>query len=309
MLENLPHLHGVLSLPVTVFKADGAIDWVQTKQGIEFAIQCGATAICYACGIGEYQTLSESERKKALEVAVDTVNGRLPVVGCGSGASTELAIAYHKHARENGAAACMTTPPLMGPRGNAQDVYDHYTRLADTVDIPIMLHNMPPPRSWAIPPELSIRMLNEIENVNYIKEEAIDPLTSISRIRAANPKYLKSLLSSDGGIREVDDALRGADGTIIGPEAVDCHVHTWDAIERGEWDLAWQYHRQYLPLTHFIEMQRNIVGCKQVLRRRGVIDSTVCRIVGFGPFGEYEHQMCDILVKQVSPIFRIPLPE
>ncbi len=309
MLNDLPHLHGALCLPVTVFQADETIDWQQTQRGIRFALECGATAICYPCGIGEYRAWSEAERKQGLELAVDTVNGRVPVVACGSGASTHLAITYHKHARENGAAACMTMPPFMGPRGSAQDVYDHYARLADAVDVPIMLHNLPAPYSWPMPAELCIRMMDEIERVNYIKEEATDPLTAISTIRAARPRYLKSLLSSDGGIHEVDDALRGADGTIVAPEIVDCHVQTWEAIERGDWDQAWRLHGQYLPLLYFVEVRRNVVGCKELLKRRGVIDSTVCRTVGFGPFGEDEHRACDALVKLVSPMFRVPLAD
>ena len=125
MLNDLPHLHGALCLPVTVFKADGTVDREQTRRGIEFALECGATAICYACGIGEFRTLSEAERKRALELAVDTVNGRVPVVASGSASSTGLAIMYHKHARDNGAVACMTLPPLVGPTGTPQGVYDH----------------------------------------------------------------------------------------------------------------------------------------------------------------------------------------
>jgi 4-hydroxy-tetrahydrodipicolinate synthase len=308
MLNDLPHLHGALCLPVTVFRADGTIDWVQTKRGIEFALECGATAICYPCGIGEGKAMSEAERKRAVEMAVDTVNGRVPVVAYGTGASTHLAITYHKHARENGAVACMTMPPALGPRGSAQDVYAHYARLADAVDISIMLHNLPAPYSWPMPPELCIRLLDEIERVNYIKEEATDPLTTVAAIRAAKPMYLKSLLTSDGGIHEVDDALRGADGTIVAPEIVDCHAQTWEAIEDGDWDRAWQLYRQYLPLLYFVEVRRNIIGCKEVLKRRGVIDSTACRVVGFGPFTEHDQRACDALVNLVSPMFRAPLP-
>jgi hypothetical protein len=57
-----------------------------------------------------------------------------------------------------------------------------------------------------------------------------------------------------------------------------------------------------------LEVRRNIVGCKEVLVRWGVIDSTVCRTVGFGPFGEDEHRACAALVEWVSPMFRVPLP-
>jgi hypothetical protein len=60
-------------------------------------------------------------------------------------------------------------------------------------------------------------------------------------------------------------------------------------------------------LLYFVEVRRNVVGCKQVLKRRGVIDSTACRTVGFGPFGEDEHRACDALVDLVSPMFRVPL--
>ena len=307
-LDDLPHLHGTLALPVTVFEADGAIDWEQTKRGIEFALQCGATAICPVCGIGEFRALSEGERKRGLEIAVDVIDGRVPVVAGGSGASTELAIMYQKHAQENGATCCMTLPPAMGPRPSEQFVYDHYVRLAEAVDIPIMLHNIPAPFSYAMSAELCIRLMDEIPLANYIKEEATDPLRTTAQIREANPRYLKSLLTSDGGIHEVDDALRGADGTIVAPEIVDCHVQTWEAIESGDWDRAWELHRQYLPLVYFVEVRRNIGGCKQVLARRGVIDSTHCRVKGWGEFSDHDHRALDALLKLISPMFSIPMP-
>ena len=85
-------------------------------------------------------------------------------------------------------------------------------------------------------------------------------------------------------------------------------MRTWEAIERRDWDQAWEYHRQYLPLLYFVEVRRNIAGCKEVLARRGVIDSTVCRVIGYGPFRGHDGQTCDALVRLVSPMFRIPLP-
>jgi dihydrodipicolinate synthase/N-acetylneuraminate lyase len=307
-LDDLPHLHGALALPVTVFRSDGEIDWEQTRRGIAFCLDCGATAICYACGIGEFRALSEAERKKGLEVAVDVVNGRVPVVAGGSGASTELAIMYHKHAKANGAACCMTLPPAMGPRASEQFAYDHFVRLAEAVDMPIMLHNIPAPFSYPMSAELCIRLMEEVELANYIKEEAVDPLQTVARIREANPRYLKSLLTSDGGIHEVDDAMRGADGTIVAPEIVDCHVQTWEAIERGDWERAWALYRDYLPLVYFVEVRRNIGGCKQVLVRRGAIESTHCRVKGWGEFTDHDHRALDALLELISPMFRVPMP-
>jgi|GEM_PF-650519 len=307
-LQDLPHLHGVLVLPATIFDAQGEIDWQQTRREIEFTIECGATGVCFPCGIGEFRALTEEERKRLLELAVDTVNGRLPVVACGSGLSTKIAIMYHKHARENGCVCCMTMPPAMRPPAGPQQVFEHYAALAEAVDIPIMLHNLPAPVSWPMSADLCVRLFNEIELVNYIKEEAGDSLRTIPAIRKARPKYLKSLLSSDGGVHEVDDAMRGADGTIVGPEIVDCHVQTWEAIEQGDIDRAWQLHRQYLPLNYFVELQRNIIACKEVLKRRGVITSTTCRTAGLDLFSAEDHRTLDALLKLVSPMFRIPLP-
>ena len=308
MREDLPHLHGALALPVTVFRADGEVDWAGTRRGIEFALECGATAICYACGIGEFRALSGAERKKALEEAVDTVNGRVPVVAGGSAASTELAIMYHRHARDNGAVACMTLPPAMGPRPSEAFVYDHYVRLAEAVDISVMLHNLPAAHSYPMSAELCIRLMDEVPLANYIKEEATDPLRTVALIREAQPRYLKSLLTSDGGIHEVDDAMRGADGTIVAPEIVDCHVQTWEAIEAGDWDRAWALYQRYLPLVYFVEVRRNIGGCKEVLKRRGAIDSTFCRVKGWSEFSEHDHRALDALLKLISPMFRVPMP-
>lgn len=301
-------LRGILVLPTTVFRSDGEIDREETRRVIRFSLEAGASALVYVGGVGEYRSMTEAERKGQLELAVDEVNGRVPVVTGGSGGSLHQSIVYHRHAKENGCVACMTLPPNPGREGGPEVIYDFYQALAEAVDIPIMLHNLPAPYGVPMSAELTIRLMNEIPNCQYIKEETLRSQHNVMALRKAAPRYMLSLLSSRGGFTLVEDLRRGVDGCIVPPDLTDCHVQVWEAVQQGDWDGARQVFWQYFPLLVYTERQRHTIGFKEVLKRRGVITSTYCRRPGIRHFDEYDHAKLEALLERVEPMFRLPMP-
>ncbi len=301
-------LSGILVLPTTIFRPDGEIDQEETRRVIRFSLEAGASAIVYVGGVGEFRSMTEAERKSQLELAVDEVNGRVPVVAGGSGGSLHQSIVYHKHAKENGCVACMTLPPSPGREGGLEVIYEFYRALAEAVDIPIMLHNLPAPGGVPMSAELTIRLMDEIPNCKYIKEETLRCQYNIMTIRKAAPRHMVSLLSSRGAFTLVEDLERGVDGCIVGPDLTDCHVQVWEAVQRGDWDGARQILWRYLPLLVYTERQRHTIGFKEVLKWRGVITSTYCRRPGIRYFDEYDYAKLESLLEWVEPVFRVPIP-
>lgn len=163
----MEHYRGAFTAIVTPF-ANGRVDEqgfvdlieYQIAQGIHGLVPCGTT--------GESATLGFDEHKRVVELAVKTVNGRVPVIA-GTGANNTLeAIEFTESAKESGADAVLSVAPYYN-KPNQQGIYEHFKAIAEAVDIPMFLYNVPGRTVVHILPE-TVARLAEIDNVIGIKE-------------------------------------------------------------------------------------------------------------------------------------------
>ncbi|MBD3380410.1 MAG: 4-hydroxy-tetrahydrodipicolinate synthase [Candidatus Omnitrophica bacterium] len=152
---------------VTPFK-DGKVDGESYRKLIEFHIDNGTDGIL-ACGTtGEAATMSTEEHKAHLEITVETVNGRVPVLAGTGSNSTEEAVGLTSFAKKAGCdAALVVTPYYNKPTPEGQ--YRHFSRIASEVDIPIMLYNVPGRTGTCMLPE-TIARLSAVDNIVAVKE-------------------------------------------------------------------------------------------------------------------------------------------
>jgi len=156
----------------------GFIDLIeyQIEQGIHGLVPCGTT--------GESATLGFDEHKRVVELAVKTVNGRVPVIA-GTGANNTLeAIEFSESAKESGADAVLSVAPYYN-KPNQQGIYEHFRTIAETVDIPMFLYNVPGRTVVNILPE-TVARLAELKNVIGIKE-ACGSLEQVSDVIRFTP--------------------------------------------------------------------------------------------------------------------------
>jgi 4-hydroxy-tetrahydrodipicolinate synthase len=166
-------LEGVLPAVVTPFDRyeefdeeafRNLIDWL-LEQGINGIVPCGTT--------GEFSLMSQGERARVIEVCVDQVNSRIPVIAGTGDTSTKLVIDATKHALDVGAdAAIVVNPYYMKPKGG-KGIFDHYYNVLQAVDIPIVIYNIPIATNQYIPWQV-VEDLADMENVAGMKDSSGD---------------------------------------------------------------------------------------------------------------------------------------
>ncbi len=164
-------LSGVMPALVTPFTDDGRnVDEERFRRLISHLIDLGVTGLVPCGTTGEFQNLSEEERRRVVEVAVDEANGRVPVIA-GTGASgTDLAIEKARHAKDVGADAAIVVTPYYHKPAN-RGLYEHYRRIAEAVDIPIVIYNIPQVTGVSLPWQI-VEDLVEIPNIAGLKDSS-----------------------------------------------------------------------------------------------------------------------------------------
>ena len=173
-------IQGSIVALVTPMNETGAIDEASLDRLIEFHIEQGTDAIVAVGTTGESATLDEKEHCYVIGRVVDKVGGRIPVIaGTGANSTTE-AIRLTREAKALGADACLLVTPYYN-KPTQEGLYQHYKTVADTVDVPQILYNVPGRTACDMRPE-TVGRLAKIENITGIKEATGD-LERITRIK------------------------------------------------------------------------------------------------------------------------------
>ncbi|PIP43523.1 MAG: 4-hydroxy-tetrahydrodipicolinate synthase, partial [Deltaproteobacteria bacterium CG23_combo_of_CG06-09_8_20_14_all_60_8] len=138
----MTEFHGAYVAIVTPFQADGTLDEKGLVELIDFQLQNGTNGIVPCGTTGESATLSHAEHHRVVELTVKTVQGRVPVLAGTGSNSTSESIELTRHAKAAGAdGALMITPYYNKP--SQEGLFQHFKAVAEAVDIPIILYNVP----------------------------------------------------------------------------------------------------------------------------------------------------------------------
>lgn len=271
-----PVLHGVVPIPVTTFHADGSLDLAGLKSQVDFGLDHGADGVLYPGVVSEFYTLTDDERRAAVETVVDAVGGRVPVAVGTTGASTESAVELTRHAAGLDVAAVMTMVPYVqhffGP--SADFVRRHVGRVAE-VGVPVILQNAR--LGFPIGAAAIADLVEREPGVRYVKEESNPPTQGISAVVEAVGDRVDGVFGGIGGVYLVNELERGAAGTMPSPAFVDRVVAGYRAfVEQGA-DAA-QDVLDPLGTLFTREVLYNVALHKEVLVRRGVIADATVRI-------------------------------
>ena len=199
----------VISPMVGRITPDSPIDWGRFERILDFHVDQGTAAIVAVGTTGESATLSEHEHCDAIQRIVTYIDGRIPVIA-GTGAnSTSEAIRLTKCANESGADACLLVTPYYN-KPTQDGLYQHHKAIAEAVDVPQILYNVPGRTACDMLPE-TIARLAEIENIVGVKE-ATGEVERVSQLRAQCGGDFLLLSGDDATGREF--MLAGGDGVI-----------------------------------------------------------------------------------------------
>jgi 4-hydroxy-tetrahydrodipicolinate synthase len=134
---------GSLVALITPMRDDGTVDEKAYAEFVDWQIKEGTQGVIPVGTTGESPTLSHEEHRRVVEIAIEVAKGRVPVIAGAGSNSTEEAIALTRHAKEAGADAALIVTPYYN-KPTQEGMFLHYTAIADAVDLPIIIYNIPP---------------------------------------------------------------------------------------------------------------------------------------------------------------------
>ena len=134
---------GSLVALITPMRDDGSVDEKAYAEFVDWQIKEGTHALVPVGTTGESPTLSHDEHRRVVEIAIEVAKGRVPVIAGAGSNSTEEAIALARHAKEAGADAALIVTPYYN-KPTQEGMYLHFKAIADAVDLPIIIYNIPP---------------------------------------------------------------------------------------------------------------------------------------------------------------------
>jgi 4-hydroxy-tetrahydrodipicolinate synthase len=165
--------HGIISYPVTPFRADGSVDLPALGELIDRLVARGSHGIAPLGSTGESAYLDDAEWEQVTEASVARVANRLPVIVGISDLTTQRAIRRARFAERAGADAVMVLP-ISYWKLSEDEIFEHYAAIARKIAVPIMVYNNPATSGIDMRPELIARLAREIDNVTMIKESTGD---------------------------------------------------------------------------------------------------------------------------------------
>ena len=192
-MSVIDRLRGSITALITPFK-NGELDEGAFKRLVEWQISEGTHGLVPVGTTGESPTLSHKEHMRVVALCVETARGRVPVIAGAGSNSTKEAIELTRHAKEVGADAALSVTPYYN-KPTQEGVYRHFASVAEAVDIPIVLYNIPGRSIVEISTEAMVR-LAAVANIVGVKD-ATGNVARASRDRAALPKKFVRLSGDD----------------------------------------------------------------------------------------------------------------
>jgi len=258
---------GAMVALVTPFK-DGKVDETGLRALIEFQLHNGTEGIVPCGTTGESATLSLAEHERVVEITIETVAKRVPVIaGTGSNNTIE-AVRLTRHAEKAGAdGALLITPYYNKP--TQEGMYQHYRKVAEETGIPLLLYNVPGRTSVNLLPE-TIARLAQLKNIVGIKE-ATGSLQQISDTIKFCPEEF-SVLSGDDFVTFPLLAVGGRGVISVTSNIVPKDVSSLcKFFEKGDYAEARRLHYQLLPLNNAMFFETNPIPVKTALWLMGKI--------------------------------------
>lgn len=259
---------GAIVAIVTPFK-NGQIDEERLRELIEFQIENGTDGIVPCGTTGESPVLSHEEHDRVIEITVDAVKKRVPVIAGTGSNSTEEALRLTRHAYEVGADAALMVCPYYN-RPTQEGLYQHYKYIAERVPIPIIVYNIPGRTGVNLLPETLAR-LAKIPNIVGTKEASGSLKQMHDIIALCGDKF--SVLSGDDFFTFPLLCL-GGHGVIsvisnVAPADMAAMI---DAFEVGDINKARELHYKMVPLIDMLFIETNPAPVKAALAMMGKIE-------------------------------------
>lgn len=244
-------LEGTFPVLITPMTEDEEINWTGLKQNIEHFIDEQVAGIVVNGSTGEFVSLTKEERRKVTEVAVEQVNGRIPLIVGTAAETTKEAVEYTRHAEAAGAdAALLINSYYAHPKD--EEIYEHFKTVANAVGIPIMLYNNPFTSGINIGKETILKAARDVDNITHVKESSGE-ISKVRDITRQGKGFLKTFCGADD--LALESFLVGATGwiSVAGNIAPRLATELYNSVKENEIEKAWELYDKILPLCNLLE--------------------------------------------------------
>ncbi len=258
---------------VTPFHNYGTIDFGSLEKLVDFIIEGGVDFIVALGTTSEAPTLTEDEKTAVMDVVLETVNGRVPIVMGMGGNSTQAIVSKIKKTDFDGIDAILSVAPYYN-KPNQRGLYGHFKAISASSPVPVILYNVPGRTSSNIAAETTLSLARDFDNIIGVKE-ASGNFTQIMDILREKPADFK-VFSGDDAITFPMMTL-GATGVIsvvanAFPRPFSDMVRM---VKAGNYEEALKIHYSMMPIIHQMFADGNPAGVKVALEAMGLMKNNL----------------------------------
>lgn len=278
---------------VTPFKEDLSVDYDQLEKFIDFQIDNGTDSIVICGTSGEASTMSHDEQIEVVGACVSHVNGRVPVIA-GAGANcTDEALNLAKRSEKAGADGLLVVTPYYN-KATQKGLEEYYTTVGNSVDIPIIMYNVPGRTGTNIQPATAVKIAKSVDNIVAIKEASGD-IGQVATLAALADGCLDIYSGNDDQV--VPLLALGGKGVIsvlsnVAPrETHDMVMKFLEGDVKGSLDIQ----LKYMDVIHNLFSEVNPIPAKRAVAEMGYCKNIVRR-----PLTEMEEDHAQVLIQSMK---------
>lgn len=278
---------------VTPFKEDLSVDYDQLEKFIDFQIDNGTDSIVICGTSGEASTMSHDEQIQVVSACVSHVNGRVPVIA-GAGANcTDEALNLAKRSEKAGADGLLVVTPYYN-KATQKGLEEYYTTVGNSVDIPIIMYNVPGRTGTNIQPATAVKIAKSVDNIVAIKEASGD-IGQVATLAALADGCLDIYSGNDDQV--VPLLALGGKGVIsvlsnVAPrETHDMVMKFLEGDVKGSLDIQ----LKYMDVIHNLFSEVNPIPAKRAVAEMGYCKNIVRR-----PLTEMEEDHAQVLIQSMK---------
>lgn len=279
---------------VTPFKKTGEVDYESFAKSIEYQIENKTDAIIVCGTTGEASTLTHEEHIEVIRYCVECVNGRIPVIAGTGSNCTETAVYLSKEAEKAGVDGLLIVTPYYN-KATQKGLYEHFKIIADAVNVPILLYNIPGRTGGVnILPETIVKLCTEVKNIVGVKDATgnfsqIATLMSIADgkvdVYSGNDDQIVPLLALGG---------KGVISVLSNVAPLQTH-NICENFFQGNVKESCDIQLKALALIHSLFLEVNPIPVKKAMELMGKMSGTLRR-----PLTEMEEAHAAILEKEMK---------
>lgn len=256
---------------ITPFQSDGSVDFASLEKLINFVIDGGVNYVVTLGTTGETPTISKEEKKEIIQQTFHFVAGRVPVVVGVGGNNTKEVIKEIDSLPVEKAEAILSASPYYN-KPSQEGIYQHYKAIAASTAKPIILYNVPGRTGSNIAASTTVRLANEIENINGIKE-ASGNMTQCMQILRDKPQEFLVVSGDDNlALAQIACGMRG----VISVAANCFPKHFSELVSyalKDDFDAARKLNNILLQGYELLFAENNPAGVKAFCAELGVIEN------------------------------------